>query len=99
MTDTPNYRRLPEYIPTGAKRDVWQFFVDDALTSQTDWSYFRLKSLSSRLKESYGRTYHQVTISRALSALNNEGYIDYRPGNRGQSSSARLVPDDGEKGE
>lgn len=91
MAEAPRYRQLPAYIDTGAKRDVWQYIVDEAAGADEDWAYFRVKALPDLIQAKCGREYHQGTISRALKALSGEGYIEYRPGTRGQVSMAQPV--------
>lgn len=94
MTETPRYRQLPAYIVLGSKRDVWQYIIDDVTNTGEEWSYFRVNALPDLIQQKFGRDYHQGTISRALSALTSEGYIDYKPGTRGHVSMARPVPED-----
>lgn len=94
MTETPRFRQLPAYIALGAKRDVWQYIVDDVTETGEEWSYFRVKNLPQLIQDKYGREYHLGTISRALKALHAEGYIHYRPGNRGQVSMAHPALED-----
>lgn len=91
MAEAPRYRQLPAYIDTGAKRDVWQYIVDEVTGTGEDWAYFRVKTLPEMIQDKCGREYHQGTISRALKALSGEDYIEYRPGTRGQVSMARPV--------
>lgn len=91
MAKATRYRQLPAYIDTGAKRDVWQYILDEVLETGDDWAYFRVKALPEHIKAKYGREYHQGTISRALKALSGESYIEYRPGTRGQVSMAKPV--------
>lgn len=88
------HRILPNRVPGGAKRDVWQYIADDIDgATTTGWSYFRVNRLPDLIESRYGRTYHPATISRALRALVDEGYITYQPGSRGHNSMAQLTPD------
>lgn len=91
----PRYRQLPAYVPDGAKRDTWQYIVDDVRQTGEPWSYFRVNALPEAIHAQYGRTYHQGTISRALRDLSAEQYIEYRSGSRGQVSMARPVASSG----
>ena len=88
----PRFRQLPAYIATGAKRDVWQYIVEDVESTGEEWTYFGVKSLPETIQARYGRSYHQGTISRALRDLAEEQYIVYRSGTRGQVSMAHPVP-------
>lgn len=92
----PRYRQLPAYIATGAKRDVWQYVVDETEAAGEEWAYFRVNALPEAVEARYGRRYHLGTISRALRDLAAEEYIVYRAGTRGQVSMARPTADGGE---
>lgn len=89
--NTTRYRQLPTYIAVSAKRDVWQYIVDEVSTTHEEWAYFRVNAFPELIRSRYGRDYHQGTISRALKALSSDEYIEYRPGTRGEVSMARPV--------
>lgn len=91
MAEAPRYRQLPTYIDLGAKRDVWEYIVDEVARTGEPWVYFRVKTLPETIEAATGRSYHQATISRALKALRSEGYIEYLPGTRGKVSRAKPV--------
>lgn len=88
--EAPKYRQLPGFVPLGAKRDVWEYIIAEAVNAG-GWAYFRVKTLPETIKARSGREYHHATISRALKALSGEGYIQYRPGDRGQVSMAKPI--------
>lgn len=93
MAEANPYRQLPTYIDLGAKRDVWEYIVNEVTQSGEPWAHFRVKTLPETIQAKCGRSYHQATISRALKALSSEGYIEYLPGTRGQVSRAKPVPE------
>lgn len=87
----PQYRRLPAYV-LGAKRSVWNHIERHTPSSEGDgWVYFRVNALPQTIVSETGEEpRHHQTLARALAALASEGYIEYRPGNKGQASMARL---------
>lgn len=89
MAEETRYRQLPAYTAIGAKRDVWQYIVDQVTQTGEAWAYFRVKHLPELIQSQCGRDYHHGTISRALKTLSSESYIEYRPGTRGQVSMAK----------
>lgn len=89
------YRQLPTYVAVSAKRDVWQFIVDEVTAGDEEWAHFRVNAFPDLLRSRFDRNYHQSTISRALKALSDEGYIEYRAGTRGEVSMARPVLEGG----
>lgn len=88
----PEPRKLPPYV-LGAKRAVWEYIERHQDPADNGWTYFRVISLPEQIAEDTGSNPgHHQTLSRALSALAANGYIEYRAGNRGQASMARLIP-------
>lgn len=92
-------RKLP-FGTLGAKQDVWAFIADESLQNEDRWVTFQATTLNQTLREramsatGEDRKYSVMHISRTLSWLKKNGYIEYTAGTRGQASIARLCTDE-----